>query len=153
MRLLAETLWFKPAPGPLLPQLRAQLEELCQQRGGAATRALRWALTAAEQARGVRIEVVLVLEEPTLPQASAPRPEEAHRALPCTTTAASATPGCPPVISSQDSPCSAIAEAFPLTSEALPLTSSVIASSASSLTASQARPASAHAALALPPGW
>jgi hypothetical protein len=146
VRLLAETLWFKPAPGPLLPQLRAQLEELCQQRGGAGTRALRWALTAAEQARGVRIEVVLVLEEPTLPQASAPRPEEAPRALPCTTTAASATPGCPPVISSQDSPSSAIAEA-------LPLTSSVIASSASSLTASQARPASAHAALALPQGW
>lgn len=146
MRLQAETLWLAPAPGPLLPQLRARLEELCQQRGGAGTRPLRWALTAADQARGVRIEVVLVLEGPTLPQASAPRPEEAPRALPGTTTAASATPGFPPVISSEDSPSAAIPEA-------LPLASTAVADSTANLTASQTRPASAHAALALPQGW
>ena len=147
MRLQAETLWLAPVPGPLLPQLRAQLRELCQQRGGAGTRALRWALTAAEQARGVRIEVVLVLEGPPLPPASAPRPEESPRALPGTTTTASPTPGSPPVISSEDSPSAPIPEALPLASTAI-----ATAISSASLAASQIRPASAHAALGLPQG-
>ncbi len=143
MRLQAETLWLAPAPGPLLPQLRVQLRALCQERGGAGTRALRWALTAAEQARGVRIEVVLVLEGPPLPPASAPRPEESPRALPGTTTTASPTPGTPPVISSEDSPSSAIPEALPL---------AATATATANLTASQTRPASAHAAETLPQG-
>ncbi len=78
MRLQAETLWLQPGPGPLLPQLRAELGQLCQRRGGAGARALRWALTAAEQGRGVRIEVVLVLEAPPPVTASQVSPDTAQ---------------------------------------------------------------------------
>ncbi len=93
MRLQAETFWFAPAPGPLLPQLRNELAELCQRRGGTGSRPLRWALTAAERGRGVRIEAVLVLEgTPAPPPANGPTPAEAVSAAPA--RAAAGPRGC-----------------------------------------------------------
>lgn len=73
MRLQAETFWWSPAPGPLLPQLHNELADLCRRQGGTGSRPLRWALTAAERGRGLRIEAVLVLEGiATAPPPSAP---------------------------------------------------------------------------------
>ncbi len=54
-RLAPLELWLRPAPGPLLPQLLAAL---------AATGAepLRWAITAVDPQRGLRLEGVVLAE-------------------------------------------------------------------------------------------
>jgi hypothetical protein len=74
--------WFQPAAGALLPQLRPFLLAAGQARAGASARLLRWAITAAEPARGLRIEAVLVLGEPGAPGQhpiadEGPRPSQA----------------------------------------------------------------------------
>ena len=61
MRLEPLALWFQPAAGALLPQLRPFLLAAGQAQAGASARLLRWAITAAEPARGLRIEAVLVV--------------------------------------------------------------------------------------------
>lgn len=63
MRLEPLALWFQPQAGRLLPQLRAFLLAAGQARAGTRVRLLRWAITAAEPARGLRIEAVLVVGE------------------------------------------------------------------------------------------
>jgi hypothetical protein len=60
-------LWFQPAAGALLPQLRPFLLAASQARAGASARLLRGANTAPEPARGRRIEAVLVVGEPGAP--------------------------------------------------------------------------------------
>ena len=61
MRLEPLEIWFQPAKGALLPQLRPFLIAAGQAQAGASARLLRWAITAAEPARGVRIEAVLIV--------------------------------------------------------------------------------------------
>jgi len=61
MRLEPLEIWFQPAAGALLPQLRPFLLAAGQAQAGASARLLRWAITAAEPARGLRIEAVLVV--------------------------------------------------------------------------------------------
>ncbi|CAK6691290.1 hypothetical protein VB716_06850 [Synechococcus sp. CCY9201] len=56
MRLEPLELWLKPAPGALLPQIRAALAD---QPGGAEP--LRWAITAVDPDRGLRVEGVWLL--------------------------------------------------------------------------------------------
>ncbi len=63
MKLEPLAVWFQPAAGPLLPQLRPFLLAAGQVQAGASARLLRWAITAAEPARGLRIEAVLVVGE------------------------------------------------------------------------------------------
>ncbi len=67
MRLEPLAVWFQPAAGALLPQLRPFLLAAGQAQAGASARLLRWAITAAEPARGLRIEAVLVVGEPGAP--------------------------------------------------------------------------------------
>ncbi len=50
-------LWLQPRPGPLLPQLREAL-------AAHGAEPLRWAVTAAEPGRGLRVEAVLLAEPP-----------------------------------------------------------------------------------------
>jgi hypothetical protein len=52
LRLEPLELWLQPEPGPLLPQVRAALL--------AHGHPLRWAITAADTVRGLRIEGVVV---------------------------------------------------------------------------------------------
>lgn len=59
MRLQPLELWIRRSPGPLLPQIRRALEEATLQ-SGASARPLRWAITAADPLRGLRIEAVLI---------------------------------------------------------------------------------------------
>lgn len=61
MRLELLQAWFQPAAGALLPQLRSFLLAAGQAQAGPKARLLRWAITAAEPARGLRIEAVLVV--------------------------------------------------------------------------------------------
>jgi len=61
MRLEPLEIWFQPSAGALLPQLRPSLIAAGQAQAGASARLLRWAITAAEPARGLRIEAVLVV--------------------------------------------------------------------------------------------
>jgi len=63
VRLEPLALWFQPEAGALLPQLRDFLLAAGQARVGTRVRLLRWAITAAEQTRGLRIEAVLVVGE------------------------------------------------------------------------------------------
>jgi hypothetical protein len=63
VRLEPLAVWFQPAAGALLPQLRPFLLAAGQAQAGASARLLRWAITAAEPARGLRIEAVLVVGE------------------------------------------------------------------------------------------
>ena len=74
MRLEPLAIWFQPAAGALLPQLRPFLIAAGQARAGPSARLLRWAITAAEPARGLRIEAVLVVGELGSPAPSAARP-------------------------------------------------------------------------------
>jgi hypothetical protein len=74
MRLTPFEVWFRPAPGPLLPQLRRVLADLERQTertaAGAQSRTLqpsapdaeplRWAITTADPVRGLRLEGVMV---------------------------------------------------------------------------------------------
>ena len=82
MRLEPRAVWFQPAAGALLPQLRPFLLAAGQAQAGASARLLRWAITAAEPARGLRIEAVLVVGEPGAPgqrptAGEGPRPSQA----------------------------------------------------------------------------
>ena len=61
MRLEPLVVWFQPAAGPLLPQLRPFLLAAGQAQAGPGVGLLRWAITAAEPARGLRIEAVLLV--------------------------------------------------------------------------------------------
>ena len=67
MRLEPLAVWFQPAAGALLPQLRSFLLAAGQAQAGASARLLRWAITVVEPARGLRIEAVLVVGEPGAP--------------------------------------------------------------------------------------
>jgi len=60
VRLQPLEVWIQPQPGPLLPQIRLALAAAAQEPGVAA-RPLRWAITAADPRRGLRIEAVFVL--------------------------------------------------------------------------------------------
>ena len=82
MRLEPLEIWFQPAKGALLPQLRPFLIAAGQAQAGPSARLLRWAITAAEPARGLRIEAVLVVGEPGAPgqhptAGEGPRPSQA----------------------------------------------------------------------------
>jgi hypothetical protein len=46
-------LWLRPGPGPLRPQLRAAL-------AAAGAEPLRWAITAVDPQRGLRVEAVVL---------------------------------------------------------------------------------------------
>ena len=61
MRLEPLEVWFQPAAGALLPQLLPFLIAAGQAQAGHSARLLRWAITTAEPARGLRIEAVLVV--------------------------------------------------------------------------------------------
>ena len=61
MRLEPLEVWFQPVAGELLPQLRPFLIAAGQAQAGSSARLLRWAITTAEPARGLRIEAVLVV--------------------------------------------------------------------------------------------
>ncbi len=54
MRLEPLELWLQPVEGPLLPQLRSALAT-------AGAEPLRWAITAVEPGRGLRIEAIRLL--------------------------------------------------------------------------------------------
>lgn len=54
MRLEPIELWLQPVEGPLLPQLRTAL-------AGAGGEPLRWAITAVESGRGLRIEAICLV--------------------------------------------------------------------------------------------
>ena len=76
MHLQPLELWFLPTAGPLLPQVRAALSEYARTVGGTAgdvAEPLRWAITAVEARRGLRIEGVLVVAPglPLVPAAEA----------------------------------------------------------------------------------
>ena len=64
MRLEPLETWFQPAPGPLLSQLQAFLEATAEAQAGSGARLLRWAITAAEPGRGLKLEAVLVVDGP-----------------------------------------------------------------------------------------
>lgn len=66
MRLEALELWVQPVAGPLLPQLRAAL-------AAAGGEPLRWAITAVEQERGLRIEAIRLQGGTPANAASQPR--------------------------------------------------------------------------------
>jgi hypothetical protein len=61
VRLEPLEVWFQPAAGALLPQLRPFLIAAGQAQAGFSARLLRWAITTAEPARGLRIEAVLMV--------------------------------------------------------------------------------------------
>ena len=67
MRLEPLEAWFQPAAGDLLPQLRPFLLAAGQAQAGSSARLLRWAITAAEPDRGLRIEAVLVVDAAEAP--------------------------------------------------------------------------------------
>ena len=52
--------WFQPGPDPLLPQLRTVLAHQAQQQAGPAAVPLRWAITAADPSRGLRLEAMVL---------------------------------------------------------------------------------------------
>ncbi len=52
-RLAPVELWLRPGPGPLRPQLEAALR-------AAGAEPLRWAITAVDPQRGVRLEAVVL---------------------------------------------------------------------------------------------
>jgi hypothetical protein len=56
VRLVPLELWLAPAAGPLLPRLRQALAQACPAGG----EPLRWAITAADPQRGLRLEAVLI---------------------------------------------------------------------------------------------
>ena len=78
MKLEPLAVWFQPAAGALLPQLRPFLLAAGQAQAGASARLLRWAITAAEPARGLRIEAVLVVGDLGAP-GQAPAFDESSR--------------------------------------------------------------------------
>jgi hypothetical protein len=53
-------LWVRPAPGPRLPQLRQALAKEARRLAGEGAEPLRWAITAVDPRRGLRLEGVVV---------------------------------------------------------------------------------------------
>lgn len=64
MRLEPLAVWFQPAAGPLLPQLRPFLAAAAEAQAGHQAQLLRWAITCADPARGLRIEAVVLVAAP-----------------------------------------------------------------------------------------
>jgi len=60
-------LWFKPLQGSRLSQLRPALVAAAQAQAGPGAQLLRWAITAAEPVRGLRIEAVVLVGAPPPP--------------------------------------------------------------------------------------
>ena len=60
LRLHPLDLWFEPQEGPLLPQLRQALRLNAERQLGPGAEPLRWAITAVDPQRGLRLEGVLV---------------------------------------------------------------------------------------------
>ena len=60
LRLQSLDLWLQPADAPLLPQLRQALAEAAAAQLGPGAEPLRWAITAVDPLRGLRLEGVLV---------------------------------------------------------------------------------------------
>ncbi|MBW4530632.1 MAG: hypothetical protein KME02_08105 [Aphanothece saxicola GSE-SYN-MK-01-06B] len=58
-------LWLQAAPGPLLPQLRQALAGEARRLAGAGAEPLRWAITAVDPQRGLRLEGIVVGPVPT----------------------------------------------------------------------------------------
>ncbi|MEA5443599.1 hypothetical protein [Cyanobium gracile] len=58
-------LWLQTSPGPLLPQLRQALRQEAIRLAGAGAEPLRWAITAVDSARGLRLEGIVVGPAPT----------------------------------------------------------------------------------------
>ena len=58
-------LWVRPAPGPRLPQLRQALAREARRLAGEGAEPLRWAITAVDPHRGLRLEGVVVAPVPT----------------------------------------------------------------------------------------
>lgn len=69
MKLVPLELWLAPAAGPLLPRLRQALAEACPAGG----EPLRWAITAADPQRGLRLEAVLIQPDGAAAEPGAPR--------------------------------------------------------------------------------
>ncbi len=55
-RLRPLELWLRPGPGPLLSQLRQALREQAVRLAGEGAEPLRWAITAVDPERGLRLE-------------------------------------------------------------------------------------------------
>ena len=53
-------LWVRPAPGPRLPQLRQALAKEARRLAGEGAEPLRWAITAVDPVRGLRLEGIVV---------------------------------------------------------------------------------------------
>jgi len=53
-------LWVRPAPGPRLTQLRQALAREARRLAGEGAEPLRWAITAVDPRRGLRLEGVVV---------------------------------------------------------------------------------------------
>ncbi len=58
-------LWLQAAPGPLLPQLRQALTREARRLAGEGAEPLRWAITAVDPRRGLRLEGIVVGPAPT----------------------------------------------------------------------------------------
>jgi hypothetical protein len=58
--LLPLVLWLRPGPGPLLRQLQPALQGEAQRLAGAGAEPLRWAITAVDPERGLRLEGLVV---------------------------------------------------------------------------------------------
>lgn len=53
-------LWLQTAPGPRLPQLRQALAKEARRLAGEGAAPLRWAITAVDPRRGLRLEGIVV---------------------------------------------------------------------------------------------
>ncbi len=53
-------LWLQAAPGELLPQLRPALQAEARRLAGEGAEPLRWAITAVDPERGLRLEGIVV---------------------------------------------------------------------------------------------
>jgi hypothetical protein len=53
-------LWLQPGPGPLLSQLRETLRQQAVRLAGEGAEPLRWAITAVDPERGLRLEALVV---------------------------------------------------------------------------------------------
>jgi hypothetical protein len=60
LRLQPLELWLLPGPGALLGQLRAALQAEARRLAGEGAEPLRWAVTALDPERGLRLEGVVV---------------------------------------------------------------------------------------------
>lgn len=58
-------LWLQTAPGPRLPQLRQALAKEARRLAGEGAEPLRWAITAVDPHRGLRLEGVVLGPAPT----------------------------------------------------------------------------------------